>query len=232
MTTTVYGALPGAHLSILTSFIAADTTLGKVLLDPQAAALPVDTAPPSPLFYGGASVYELTAFSSDSVAKDVQFYVGEVLTTVGTATGAGATTTSTITRATGSFITDGWRVGKQVMIIAAANAAPQAVEGILATITGVTATTLTVNGTPFSALSLDSGARIVSVSPLFATSVPAGAGNSSAASEKWILSNTNGSAERVVDRKLGANQMLLAAMDAAVSALPAIVTIAGQAARY
>jgi len=232
MSNSVYGALPAGHRSILASFIAADTTIAKVLLEPQAAALPVDTDPPSPLYYGGASVYELTAFSSDATAKDVQFYVGEVLTTVGTATGAGATTASTITRATGSFIADGWRVGKQVMILAAANAAPQAVEGILATITAVTATTLTVNGTPFSALSLDSGARIVSVSPLFATSVPAGAGNPSAASEKWILSNTNGSAERVVDRKLGANQMLLAAMDAAVSALPAIVTIAGQAARY
>lgn len=233
MSNTVYGAVPAGHKSCYASFIAADTTIGKVLVEPQPAALPVDTDPPSPLYYGGASLYELSGFSSDSAAKDVQLHVGDVLTTVGTATGTGTTTTGTIVRATGSFIADGWRVGRLAMIFAAANAAPQAgVEGILLQVTGVTATTLTLNGTPLSALTLDAGARIVAVSPWFATSIPAGSGNSSTAAEKWILSSSNSAAERVLDRKLGPTQMVIAAMDAAVSALPANVSLAGAFARF
>jgi hypothetical protein len=81
------------------------------------------------------------------------------------------------------------------------------------TVSPLTATTLTLNGTPLSALTLDAGARIVAVSPWFATSIPAGSGNSSTAAEKWILSSSNSAAERVLDRKLGPTQMVIAAMD-------------------
>lgn len=54
-------------------------------------------------------------------------------------------TASTITRATGSFITDGYKVGGQVTIRASSSN-----DGTY-TITGVAALTLTVSGTPFSA---------------------------------------------------------------------------------
>jgi len=54
-------------------------------------------------------------------------------------------TTSTITRATGSFITDGYAVGGQVTIIGSTSN-----DGTY-TLTGVAALTLTVTGTPFSA---------------------------------------------------------------------------------
>ena len=56
-------------------------------------------------------------------------------------------TTSTITRATGSFVTDGFKVGGEVTI----RAATQSGNNGSFTITGVAATTLTVTGTPFTA---------------------------------------------------------------------------------
>lgn len=54
-------------------------------------------------------------------------------------------TSSTITRASGSFITDGYKVGGQVSVRAATAPANDGVQ----TITGVAALTLTVSGTPF-----------------------------------------------------------------------------------
>jgi len=62
-------------------------------------------------------------------------------------------TTSTITRATGSFVTDGYAVGGQVTIIGSTSN-----DGTY-TITGVDALTLTVSGTPFSA-GADTGAEL------------------------------------------------------------------------
>lgn len=223
-----YGAVPAGHIGIGVQLVNADSTLGKVVMDPNPAAAPGAT---SPMLYGGASVYDLFAHSSDSAAKDVQFYRGEVLTTVGAATGTATTTSSTVARTTGSFVTDGWRVGMQAMIFAALTDAPQAVEGILCTVSSVAAATLSFSGTPLSALTLTTGARVVALDPMWAVSVPAGSGNSGAVVETWVLSTTNASAARVKDEKFGPTQMLVASAKTAVTASTAI-TLSGSAARY
>ncbi len=228
MSNSQYGSIPAGHIGIGAQFVTADGTIGKVVMD-AVAALAASSI--SPLMYGGASVYDLMAHSSDTSARDVQFYRGNVLTTAGVATGAMSTTTSTIVRASGSFVTDGWRVGKQAMIFAAMNDAPQAVEGILCVVTGVSALTLTVSGTPLSALSLTAGCRVASVEPMYAATVPAGSGNSGAVVEAWVLSSTNVNATRVKDEKFSAVQMLIASMKTAVTA-STVVTMSGSAAKY
>lgn len=230
MSNTRYGAVPAGHSGVGAVFVNADGLLGKVIMEAVIAAAAV-ASPPAPLFYGGAALYDLMAYSSDTVSKDVLLYRGTVLTTVGTATGAATTTSSTAVRASGSFITDGWRVGRQVMIFAPPTEAAQAVEGILCTVSAVAALTLSFSGTPLSALTLTAGTRIVALDGMYAATVPAGAGNSGAVAEAWILSSTNASAQRVKDEKFGANQMLIGSMKTAVTAAT-VVTVCGSAAKY
>lgn len=75
------------------------------------------------------------------VNEGVQFYIGGI-------TDADFDfTTSTITRSAGSFITDGFLVGDSVEVQNAQNSA----NDLTAVITNVTATVLTVSGTPFTA---------------------------------------------------------------------------------
>lgn len=232
MSNSVYGAVPSAFIPCKASFIAADGTAAKVLLEPQAAAIPVDTNPPSPLYYGGASLIDLTAASTDAANKDFLLYTGEVLTTVGAATGAATTTASTIVRASGSFIADGFKPGDLVMLFVPTTAARQATDGILATITAAAALTLTVNGTPLSALTLTTGVRICRMSQLFRDTVPLNSGNSSTIPAKNVLGSANNSSSITGERKVGQNELIAVAMQAAVAALPAFVSFSGQAARY
>ena len=224
-----YGAVPAGHIGIGNVFVNADALLGKVIMEPQPQAAAVSLT--SPLFYGGASVYDLIGYSSDSVAKDILFYRGDVLTTVGTATGATTTTASTVVRTSGDNAADGWRVGMQVMLFAPSNVAAQATEGILCVVSAVSALTLTFSGTPLSALTLTTGTRIVAVKGLWSGSIAAGAGNSSSTAEAWLLSTTNVTATRVKDEKFSAAQMLIGAAKVAVTA-STVIAISGSAARY
>lgn len=211
------------------SFIAADTTKAKILLDSTTAAAASGT---SPVFYGGATVIDLTAFSSDSADKDIALSTGTIKTTQGAGTGVISTTSSTIVRASGSFITDGWRAGMQCMTFAPLNDAENAVDGIICTITGVTATTLTVNGTPLSVVATaTSGTRIVQVKRLTVAQIPLGSGNSNSVGSAALLGSNSGTSI-ASELKLGANDMLIGSMVSAVSALPAVVTVNVQAAYY
>lgn len=223
-----FGAVPAGHIGAGAIFVNTDGTACKILLEPQGAAAATAT---SPQFYGGASVYDLIAHSTDSASKDLQLYRGDVLTTVGGATGTLTTTATTIVRASGSFIAEGWRVGRQAGIFAATTDAPQAVEGVAVTVTGVTAATLTVTGTALSALTVAANSRIVSLQPLYSATAPAGSGNSAAVGEAWILSSASAGAARTKDEKLGATQVLVVAPKTAVTASTALAVTA-TAARY
>lgn len=213
------------------SWIAADGTKAKIIVDATAAALATTTAP---AFYGGASVFDLTATSTDSADKDFKLFIGNIKTTQASGiTDAMATTTSTVTRAGGSFIADGWRIGMQAMFFAPANSAENAgVDGILCTVTAVAAGQLTFNGTPIAALgSLAGGTRVARVKQLTTVKIPLGSGNSNTAASVSILTLNSGSIV-LTERKLGATDMLIAAPNAAVSALPVVVTIDAQVAYY
>lgn len=230
MSTPAYAIVPSGFDTGSANFIAADGTAAKVVIEPQAAAV---ANPPAPLYSGGISVVDLTGSSSEaSASRDVQLWAGEVLTTVGGATGTATTTTGAIVRTSGDFIADGWKPGELVMLFNATSAARQAVDGILGIITAVSTTQLTLNGTPLSALTLNAGVRIARMSPLFRQPIPAGSGtNGTAPSVPLLGAGLDGSAIRY-ERKLGAAELLAASLPVAVSALPAYVNVYAQFARY
>jgi len=91
----------------------------------------------------GSRIHLISGASSDSGANSVTMYVGSALTLasamgVGTFVDGGGGS-DTITRTTGSFVDDGWKVGDRVLIQDATTLSND-VTGIL---TGVAATTLT-----------------------------------------------------------------------------------------
>lgn len=229
MSNPLHAAVPAAFGTGIATLIAADSTRAKVLVEPQAAAAAGAT---SPLFLGGASVLDITAASTDSANKDVQLWLGSVATTVGASTGSTTTTTSTIVRTSGDFIADGWEPGDLVMIFGARGAAAQAVDGVLGIVSGVAALTLTVNGTPFSALTLTTGARICRMAHLFRAPVALDSGTNGTVASAGLLNNAlDGSAIRY-ERKLAENELLAVSAQAAVSALPAYISVNAPFARY
>jgi hypothetical protein len=228
-----YAVLPaGFARSVPVGFIAADTTLAKILVEPQAGAAASGN---SPLYYGGASVIDGTISSTDSADKEVLLYAGAVTTTQETtATGVMATTASTITRVNGSFITDGWRVGDSVMLFAPANLARTAgVDGVLGVVTTVVAGTLTVNGTPFTASTpLAAGMRVCRMHAQARIAVPLGSGTTTGIASVQLVGNAvDGSTVRT-EIKLGATDLLAVAMAATTSALPATANVDATIARY
>jgi hypothetical protein len=225
-----YAAVPVGFQQIRpVTFTVTNGTAAKVVQEPLAAAAAGAT---SPLYYGGCTIIDLTATSTD-VVKDVILYEGVVTTTETIATGAMTTTASTITRTNGTFITDGYKVGDNVMIFAPEGTAPNAaVDGILATLTTVVALTLTANGTPFGALTLATGSRVVRVANLFRATVAANSGSSATIPNVKLLGNSQDQSAVLGEKKLGSSDMLMIAMQANVGALPAYLSVAGSVARY
>lgn len=232
MSNPLYAALPVSFPTIVpVTFTVTNGTSAKVVQEPLLAAAESAT---TPLYYGGCTVIDLTASSTDAVSKDVILYSGRITTTQETTqTGAMATTTSTVTRVNNSFITDGLLVGDLVMLFSPVGTTPNAgVDGIPCTVTGVAALTLTFNGTPIAALALATGTRLVRVSNLFRAPVAANSGTNGTLINARLLGNVLDQTSIPTERKLGATDMLIIGMQAAVSALPAYVSISGQVARY
>lgn len=241
MTTAVYAATPASFHTIKpVTFIAANGTSAKVVVQPYAAAA---AGAQSPLYYGGCTVLDLTASSTDSANKDVLVYRGRVVTTQdSTATGTMSTSgTNAINRASGSFITDGVVPGDNVMLFAPATSlpnttvaltSPSSVDGILGTVTSVTDLAITVNGTPFANMTLATGTRLFVVRQLFRATVALNSGNTAALPNVALLGNAMDSTALKTELKLGATEGLIVGMQSAVSALPAFVSIDGQVARY
>lgn len=215
------------------SFIAANGTTAKVLVETMAAAA---AGALTPAFYGGGTVLDITASSTDTVSRDVVLWLGKVLATQDPAL-TGAITLSaqnTLSRATGSWISNGWQVGDVLMVFAPPNAAQTVagIDGIAGTLTAVTAGALTVNGTPWASGTpvLAAGSRIVNVTQLHRTAVAANSGNVAGVPNVQLLrgvtgNTVNDSSIVATEQKLGADGMLIASMGTAVSALPAVVSI-------
>lgn len=226
MSTYANANVPAGFLSPApTSFTITNSTIAKVIVDTYPAAA---SGALTPQFYGGCTLLDLMATSTDGTARDVQLYKGTVQTIVGASTGACTTTTSTIPRSSGSFIADGWLVGDQVMVFAPVGTAPHAaVDGILGVITSVAALTLTLSGTPIAALALATGTRICKVTPKFRATIAANSGTTNALPAIPLLNHANDAskvAENDHQLPLGINNLLIASMPVAVSALPAAVT--------
>lgn len=230
MSNPLNAAVPAAFLCAEATLIAAQGTAARMLVDVQAA---VAAGATTPLYYGGGTVIDITASSTDAAAKDLILWQGTVATTVGGSTSTATTTANTLARASGSFILDGWLPGELVMVFSPfGTAATPGVDGILGTVTGVASGVLTVNGTPFSAQTLPTGARLCRMFPVCRATVAAGAGTSGAQPSQALLGNGQDGSLLRFERKLGPNDILAVSAQAAVSALPAYISVGAQLARY
>lgn len=230
MTTPLYSAVPAGFITAIAALIASQGTQARVLVDAQPATAATAL---SPLYMGGATVIDMVATSTDAAAKDLVLWQGSVLTTVGGSTSTATTTTSTATRASGSFITDGWTPGDLLMVFSPfGTAATSGVDGVLGIVTAVAAGTLTVNGTPFSAQTLPTGARLCRVFQIERATVAASAGTNGSTPSVALLNNGQDGSVMRYERKLGPADLIAVGAQAAVSALPAVITVGAQVARY
>lgn len=234
-----YGVVPSGFNTRYSQFTVTNTTIAKVLVETQAAAAASGN---NPAYYGGFSLIELVASSTDGTARDIILWEGEVLTTQET-TNTGtmattATTNGTITRASGSFITDGWKIGDGGMIFTPDNTAQAAtgIDGIKFVITAVAAGTITVSGTPYAAnAGLTAGTRLVRVSQLARHTIAINAGNTTTSSGTPNVNLLNQSMDYTYnkfDRKFGPTSMLIGGMQANVSALTAQIGVLARYAKY
>lgn len=216
-------------------------TAAKILVDCQlasiAAAVPGEVALPGEVLIrqrvrqGGCRVIGGSIASTDGTARSVLIYVGECLTTQdAAATGVLALTTGSATRATGSYIADGWRIGDSLMLFGPPSAnnvgsATQANVGALAQVTAVSALALTVAGTPFTAdAALLSGARLFRVALRTRRGVAVNAGYADNTPPTPLMGGTQDPASANLPDtgwELGQPNALIVAVTVAVSAAPA-----------
>lgn len=215
MSNSMFANVPAAFTRAGTMLVSTDSTKLKVVVDTYAAAAAVDTT--TPVYYGGCTLTDITA-AGTVFSREIQLWIATARTTVsGGATGAVTFAASTITRASGSFLTDGFKIGSQVTVFAGSDAAAAVNEGVIGTITAVTALQITVSGTPFTAGAEANGARICSVRPKYTGSVIQNAGLSAAVPNTDLLHACEGDSFANRDElKLGANQLLAAKVTTAV----------------
>ncbi len=207
---------------LIAAFIAASSTYGKVLVDVSPGS---GTAGAAGFRSGGTAVMDLLAWSSDSVANNVIVWEG-LQTTLYANMGVAATTATTnatVTRTTGSFVTDGYTVGDNVMLFGSAGAANN---GVVLTVTAVATLTLTFNGVPasFSANTEAAGFRIVRVHKRSTVPVAAGAATTTGANVQ-LFASTYDKTLYTLGTELGPLGMLIVSPAAAVSALPAQLSV-------
>lgn len=226
MSAPINGNVPGAFDTRQASFIAASGILAKVLADVAAA---------SGNLTGGQRVFDMTVASTDSAANSLILWEGMQMTlqtNMGTAATT-ATTNATVTRTTGSFITDGWQVGDSAMCLGSAGASNN---GNVAIVTGVAALTLTFSGVPagFSANAEGAGFRLIRVTRRAWVSVPANAGNATSVSalnaNVQVVGQGYDQTKDGSGIELGATGLLLVGLYQAVSALPATVQVTAKTA--
>lgn len=235
--------LPGLNKMWTVGFVAADTTLVKVLVDVTPAeliavlagetALPGEASVRQQILRGGCRVVGGSIASTDGTARSVTLWKGKQASLQ---SNFGATSTitgtNTVNRAIGSFITDGWRTGDAAFPFGALTAGNNGAVGI---VTAVTALTLTVNGAPWTNETIPAGGRLIKASQWTRRGVPINSGNTDTAAAVVLLGGTQDPAQAFTPdagEMLGPDDMILAGMVAATSALPAAVTIVAHSVRY
>ena len=220
-------SLPGGYADTKqTSFIASSGTLAHVLADVAVA---------NGNYLGGQRVYDVVVTSTDTVANALLVWEGvqtSLYANMGTVTTT-ATTNATITRTTGSFLTDGWNVGDGVTMLGAVSAANNGLRGI---VTAVTATTLTLNGVPTGMVAETeaAGFRLIKTTQRDPVIVPANAGNATSVSavntNVQVVGSGQDATRDPTGIELGLNSMLLVSLYQATSALPAQIQVTAKAA--
>lgn len=159
-------------------FANADSTLNRVV-----------ASSPSP---NGCRVHYINAAQSEATARNLVLSIGRRLS-IPTAFGATKTITSqnVVTRASGSFLADGWRVNDTVLLANLVSLFGDANHSISAVVSAVTATTLTVTGTPFTNQSpMSDDLALYKVQLQTTLNVPASAGNSNSVPSVAALGTT------------------------------------------
>lgn len=170
----------------------------------------------------GARIHQQIACSSDASANTIKVYHCEKLTAQDAmGTGAfvdGGAGSDTITRSSGSFITDGWKVGDLLIVSGSTTRA----NDFAVRLTGVASGTLTfVTGTVTTAENLPTGAMLYRGGQFQLSTLAANAGNVAGTTSFDLLSSTY--APEVDDtpyryRTLGAYNAIAVALGTALGA--------------
>lgn len=183
-----------------------------------ALALPIFTAGSL-----GARVHGIGVTAADAGANTALLYYGTRLT-LQSAMGVGAFTDEggspdTITRTSGSFVTDGWLVGDRLLVSSPTTLA----NSFFVTVTVVAALTLTfVTGTTDTAENFPTGAIMFRLAQLHLTTLAANAGNAASTDALDMLITDWPIADISPDRYiiLGANDILAMSFGTAIGASP------------
>lgn len=201
------------------SFVARYPTQGYRFANADATGTRVVAASPSP---NGCRVHYINAAQSEASARNLILSIGRRLS-VPTAFGGTKTITSQniITRASGSFLADGWRVNDTVLLANLVSLFGDANHSVSAVVSAVTATTLTVTGTPFTNQSpMSDDLALYKVQLQSTLNVPASAGSSNSVPSVAALGTTqwpmiDSSPGRFLT--LGPNDLLLGALGTQMS---------------
>jgi len=190
------------------SFAAADSTNWRLL-----------ALSPSP---NGCRVHYLNAAQTEGTARNLSIGIGRRLSSP---TNFGATKTvttqNTINRASGSFITDGWRVNDIVMLANNTDLFTDANHSAFGVVSSVSATALAVTGTPFTNQGpMSDSLHLYKVALQTMHNVPASAGNSNSVPSVAALGTTqwpmiDGSPGRFLT--LGPNDILVGQLGTAMT---------------
>jgi len=240
--------LPGAWKLWTASFSTTNAALAKILADVtpgevQAAItnenpVPGEQAVRQRVLTGGQRIFDGGIASTDGTNRSGVLYLGRqtsLFVNMGTVSTSG---TNALNRSTGSFITDGYRIGDACMFfgtlgVGIPTAANEGIQNLV--VTGVTATVLTFSGTLLTSESMAAGFRVFRVARLTQRQVPLNAGNGDALPCVQLLGGSQqpqAFAAPDTGLSLGADEALIVAMTAAISALPAHVDWHAIAARY
>ncbi|MEE8598288.1 MAG: hypothetical protein V3S69_02000 [Dehalococcoidales bacterium] len=199
----------GSYVTTITAFIAAH---GTVL------ALPIHLAGSS-----GGRVHGIAVAATDAGANTALLYYAERMT-LESAMGTGAFvdnggSADTLTRTSGSFVTDGWLVGDRMLVADPTTLA----NSFFVTLTIVAALTLTfVTASVDTVENLPTGSIIYRLSQLHLTTLAANAGNAASTDALDMLITDFPIADVTPDRYLtiGANDGLAMSVGTAVGASP------------
>lgn len=221
--------LPQAWLDQSVSLTITNSTRAKVLFQKQIAGGNL---------LGGFRIIDGQIASTDGAAKSLLFWQGQELTLEGATGTPTIGTTSTFTRGSGSFLTDGWRVGDTAMLVHGASGpygGTAANYGTVVQLTAVAALTLTVNGTPLTVEAWQTGSRLVRVTQRTRLAIPANSGNADATPPVALMTGTqNPSSAALPDTgwQFGPGSIVLVSVVADVAALPARIDVSATAALY
>lgn len=156
------------------------------------AAVAYSSSDPTVYREGGSRIHALSATTNDTANNTCLLGKARSRTLVADMGTASIATTSTITRSSGSFVTDGFLVGQRIAILptAAESGAnlTTAANGQICVLTAVAATTLTVSGTPLVVETILAGFAIYQLTQLGVTSVPLNSGFASGVPAVSLLS--------------------------------------------